>query len=62
MYAKQENVGAGNDPEVFCAEIKNAFLFIFPSVEESNYPLYPDNGQYRLQIIMLLIRLPVCFQ
>lgn len=63
LYAcQQENVGAGNDPKIFCAEIQNGILFIFPLAYNSNYALYPDSGYHRPQIIMLLIRLLPCLE
>ena len=46
----------------FYAEIQNDILFIFSLAHNSNYALYPDNGYHRLQIIMLLIRLPPCLE
>lgn len=48
--------------KVFCAEIQNSILFILPLAHDLNYALYPDDGYYRLQKIMLLIRFPSCLE
>ena len=48
--------------KVFCAEIQNGILFILPLAHDLNYALYPDDGYYMLQKIMLLIRFPSCLE